>query len=182
MFQVFVGFIPWIIYWSFSGPGLWTVAILGGMTAAAGLVSWRWIKRRDIKSMEAVTLGYFIIHAMITLVLSSSFMKTYGPIASSLVLAGMAFATLAVKNPFTYQYAGVMLSGNPADFSCTPIRFRSLRDSLTGSMPATRNEPPLGVRKPSRHSNVLVFPAPLGTSNPNTSPFLTSKLIPSTAT
>ncbi len=105
MFQVFVGFIPWIIYWSFSGPGLWTVAILGGMTAAAGLVSWRWIKRHDIKTMEAVTLGYFMIHAIITLVLSSSFLKTYGPIANSLVLAGMAIATLAVKNPFTYQYA-----------------------------------------------------------------------------
>ena len=44
MFQVFIGFIPWIIYWSFSGPGLWTIAILGGLIAAAGLVSWRWIQ------------------------------------------------------------------------------------------------------------------------------------------
>ncbi len=105
MFQVFVGFIPWIIYWSFSGPGLWTVAILGGMAASAGLVTWRWIKRRDVKTMEAVTLGYFIVHATLTLVLGSSFLKIYGPIANSLVLAGMAFATLAVKNPFTYQYA-----------------------------------------------------------------------------
>ena len=106
MFQVFIGFIPWIIYWSFSGPGLWTIAILGGLVAPSGrCVSWRWRKRRDVKTMEVVTLGYFAVHAIITLVIGSSFLKTYGPIVNSLVLAGMAFGTLAMKNPFTYQYA-----------------------------------------------------------------------------
>lgn len=105
MFQVFVGFIPWIIYWSFSGPGLWTIAILGGLIIAAGLVSWRWVKRRDVKTMEVVTLGYFAVHAIVTLALGLTFLKTYGPIANSLVLAGMAFGTLAAKSPFTYQYA-----------------------------------------------------------------------------
>jgi len=105
MFQVFVGFIPWILYWSFSGPGLWSVAILGGLVAAAGLVSWRWLKRRDVKTMEVVTLGYFAVHAILTLAFGSPFLKTYGPIANSFVLAGMAFGTLAMKNPFTYQYA-----------------------------------------------------------------------------
>ncbi len=105
MLQVFVGFIPWILYWSFSGPGLWTIAILGGLIAAAALVAWRWFKRRDLKTMEIVTLGYFAVHAIVTLALGSSFLKIYGPIANSLVLAGMAFGTLAMKNPFTYQYA-----------------------------------------------------------------------------
>jgi phytoene dehydrogenase-like protein/intracellular septation protein A len=105
MLQVFVGFIPWIIYWSFSGPGLWMIAIPGAVIAAAGLVTWRWFARHNVKTMEAVTLGYFVVHAIVTLALGSSFLKTYGPIVNSLVLAGMAFATLAVKNPFTYQYA-----------------------------------------------------------------------------
>ncbi|MFZ5911262.1 MAG: FAD-dependent oxidoreductase [Chloroflexota bacterium] len=105
MFQVLFGFIPWIIYWSLSGPGLWTIAILGGLAAAIIIVSWRWLKRRDVKTMEVVTLGYFIVHAVLTLALGSPFLKTYGPIANSLVLAGMAFFTLAMKDPFTYQYA-----------------------------------------------------------------------------
>ena len=105
MFQVFIGFIPWILYWSFSGPGLWTVAILGGLAAAVGLVSWRWLKRRDVKTMEVVTLGYFAVHAVLTLALGSPFLKTYGAIVNSAVLAGMAVSTLAMKNPFTYQYA-----------------------------------------------------------------------------
>ena len=89
----------------FLGPGLWTNAILGGLIGAAALVTWRWFKRRDLKTMEIVTLGYFAVHAIVTLALGSSFLKTYGPIANSLVLAGMAFGTLAMKNPFTYQYA-----------------------------------------------------------------------------
>ena len=55
--------------------------------------------------MEVVTLGYFAVHAIITLAFGSPFLKTYGPIVNSLVLAGMAFGTLAMKNPFTYQYA-----------------------------------------------------------------------------
>jgi all-trans-retinol 13,14-reductase len=105
MFQVFVGFIPWIIYWSFSGPGLWSAAILGGLIASISLVAFRYIRKRDVKTMEVVTLGYFAVHTIITLVLGSSFLKTYGPIANSFVLAMMAFSTLAMKNPFTYQYA-----------------------------------------------------------------------------
>jgi phytoene dehydrogenase-like protein/intracellular septation protein A len=105
MFQVLFGFIPWILYWSFSGPDLWSAAILGGMLAAAGLVSWRWLTRRDVKTMEVVTLGYFAVHALVTLVLGSDFLKTYSPVVNSLILAGMAFSTLAMKNPFTYQYA-----------------------------------------------------------------------------
>ncbi len=105
MFQVFVGFIPWIIYWSLSGPGLWTAAILGGLAVAAGLVAFRYFRKHDVKTMEVVTLGYFAVHAFLTLGLGSSLLQTYGVIANSLVLAGMAFGTLAMKNPFTYQYA-----------------------------------------------------------------------------
>ena len=104
MLQVLIGFVPWIIYWSFSGPGLWTIAILGGLLAAFGLVAFR-IKRRNVKTMEAVTLVYFAIHAVLMLVLGWSFLKVYGPIANSLVLAGMALGSLALKSPFTYEYA-----------------------------------------------------------------------------
>jgi all-trans-retinol 13,14-reductase len=105
MFQVFLGFTPWIIYWIFSGASLWTPAILGGLLAAVGLVTWRWIKRRDIKTMEAVTLGYFAIDAVVTLGIHLSFFETYGFILNSITLTGMAWGTLLARSPFTYQYA-----------------------------------------------------------------------------
>lgn len=105
MRQVIFGFLPWIVFWSLSGPDLWTPAILGALLAAALLVVWRWFARRDLKSMEVVTLGYFAVHALLTLGLHSPLLKTYGPIANSLVLAGMAWGTLLAGSPFTYEYA-----------------------------------------------------------------------------
>jgi len=105
MLQVLVGFIPWIIYWSFSGPGLWTPAILGALVASTGLVAIRFWKKRDVKTMEVISLAYFGLHALVTLALGLSFFKMYSPIANSLVLALMAWGTLAARSPFTYQYA-----------------------------------------------------------------------------
>jgi all-trans-retinol 13,14-reductase len=105
MLQVFIGFIPWIVFWSLSGPGLWTPAVLGALLAAAGLVTWRWLKRRDLKTMEVVSLGYFAVHAIVTLALGLPFFKQYGPALNNLVLAGMAWGTLLAGSPFTYQYA-----------------------------------------------------------------------------
>ena len=105
MFQVFLGFAPWIIYWIFSGINLWTPAILGGLLAAVGLVTWRWIKRRDVKTMEAVTLGYFMLNVLVTLGLNLSLFNTHGPLLIGLTLAGMAFGSLLARSPFTYQYA-----------------------------------------------------------------------------
>lgn len=105
MLQVFIGFIPWIVFWSLSGPGLWTPAILGALLAAIGLVSWRWLKRRDVKTLEIISLGYFAMHTIVTLMLGMPFFKDYGPVLNSLVLAGMAWGTLLAGSPFTYQYA-----------------------------------------------------------------------------
>jgi all-trans-retinol 13,14-reductase len=105
MFQVFLGFAPWIIYWIFSGSKLWSLAILGGLFVATILVTWRWLKQRDVKAMEAVTLGYFLIHAIVTLGFNLLFFKNYAPILSNLTLASMAWGTLITRSPFTYQYA-----------------------------------------------------------------------------
>jgi all-trans-retinol 13,14-reductase len=105
MFQVFVGFIPWILYWIFSGIGLWTIAILGGLLAALGIVAYRYIRRRDLKAMEVVTFGYFAVHVIVTLVFGLSLLKSYGFVVNNLVLAAMAIGSLLMKSPFTYQYA-----------------------------------------------------------------------------
>lgn len=105
MGQVLIGFIPWIVFWVLSGPGLWTPAVLGALLSAAGLVAWRWRAHRDVKTMEVISLGYFLAHALVTLAFGLPIFKDYGPVLNSLVLAGMAWGTLLAGSPFTYQYA-----------------------------------------------------------------------------
>jgi len=105
MLQTLLGFLPWIIFWIFSGMDNWPVAILGALASAAAIITWRWFTRHNFKTMEVVALGYFAIHAIVTLVLGNDFLIHYGPIVNALVLAAMAWGTLLAKSPFTYEYA-----------------------------------------------------------------------------
>src|SRR5207244_13126816 len=57
-----------------------------------------------------------------------------------------------------------------------------LSDLLRTSSPRTRACPPVGIRRQSRISTVVVFPAPLGPRKANTSPFVGLKDMPLTAT
>ncbi|MBI5350895.1 MAG: all-trans-retinol 13,14-reductase, partial [Chloroflexi bacterium] len=104
MFWIFVAFIPLIIFWSLSGAGLWTAALTAGVIASLILNGWR-ASQRNIKTMEVITLIYFVIHFTITLIFNSPFFKDYGVILNSLTLALMAFGSMLAKSPFTYQYA-----------------------------------------------------------------------------
>ncbi|MBI5715276.1 MAG: NAD(P)/FAD-dependent oxidoreductase, partial [Chloroflexi bacterium] len=104
MFWIFVAFIPWIIFWSLSGAGLWTAALTAGVIASLILNGWR-ASQRNLKTMEVITLIYFVIHFTITLIFNSPFFKDYGVILNSLTLALMAFGSMLAKSPFTYQYA-----------------------------------------------------------------------------
>lgn len=104
MVWVFVGFVPWILFWNLSGPGLWTTAVLAGMIASLTLNAYRW-PRRNFKALELITLIYFTVHLIFTAILGSSFFIDYGAILNRLTLAGMAWGTLLAGSPFTYQYA-----------------------------------------------------------------------------
>ena len=105
MFQVLFGFIPWIIFWIFSGMDNWPVAILGALLSAAIIITWRRLSRHNFKTMEVVTLAFFATHAVVTLALGNDFLIRYGPVVNGLVLSAMAWGTLLARSPFTYEYA-----------------------------------------------------------------------------
>ena len=70
------------------------------------------------------------------------------------------------------------------DCKTIPMRFlhsRAACPSSLGSNPSTRTLPESLVRKPSRISTVVVFPAPFGPSKANISPDAMDKSIPLTA-
>lgn len=105
MGQAFVGFLPWIIFWVCSGFGMWGVALVGSALAAAALVGWRSARGQSPKTMELITLAYFCVHAVVTLVLGLPFLKEHGAVVNNSVLALMAWGSLAAGSPFTYEYA-----------------------------------------------------------------------------
>ncbi|MDI6770661.1 MAG: SCP2 sterol-binding domain-containing protein [Anaerolineales bacterium] len=104
MAWVFIGFVPWIIYWSLSGPGL-DVAGMGGAFLAALLLNGYRVYTRNYKTLELVTLGYFAVAFFVTLATGASLFVTYGGILVYVALAGVAWGSLAARSPFTCEYA-----------------------------------------------------------------------------
>jgi phytoene dehydrogenase-like protein len=104
MIWIFVAFVPWIVYWGFSGLGLWPVAVITGLVTALALNAYR-LSRRQVKAMELVTLVFFAVHFLVTFVLGSPLFLTYDAVLVSGTLAAMAWGTLLAGPPFTYQYA-----------------------------------------------------------------------------
>jgi phytoene dehydrogenase-like protein len=101
---IFIGFVPWILYWMLSGPGLWTEAVTAGLAAALALNAYR-LRQRQVKTMELVTLAFFAAHFAVTVVLGSPLFKTCSAVLAGAALALMAWGTLLAGSPFTYQYA-----------------------------------------------------------------------------
>ncbi len=102
--RIFIGFVPWILYWMLSGPGLWTEAVTAGLAAALALNAYR-LRQRQVKTMELVTLAFFAAHFAVTVVLGSPLFNTCSAVLAGTALALMAWGTLLAGSPFTYQYA-----------------------------------------------------------------------------
>jgi len=104
MVWIFISFVPWILYWTLSGYGLWTEAVTAGLGAALVLNAYRF-RLRQVRTMELVTLAFFAAHCAVTVVLGSPLFKVYDAVLVGATLALMAWVTLLAGSPFTYQYA-----------------------------------------------------------------------------
>jgi len=101
---IFIAFIPWIAYWSLSGPGLVMPGVIAALIGALVLNTYR-LRTGNPKLMDAVTLAFFALHFVFTAILRSGAFVTYGGVLVYLALALMAWGSLAARSPFTYQYA-----------------------------------------------------------------------------
>lgn len=144
MVWVFIAFVPWILYWALSGPGLWTAAVSAGLASALALNAYR-LARRQAKTMELVTLGFFAAHFAATVVLGSPLFKVYDAVLVGATLAAMAWGTLLAGSPFTYQYAREDWPRRPA--ACPSRRVRPRRCWPTRSPIRT---PSAGWTSPTR--------------------------------
>ena len=127
MAWVVVAFVPWILYWVFSGTNMPLNGILLALSASEFLNGYR-VLTKKIMIMDLVTLLYFVADFASTILLRSTLFLRFGGLLVYLVLCGMAFGSLAVRNPFTYQYAR---QDWPEEYWDQPI-FRSTNNRITG--------------------------------------------------
>jgi len=97
-------FVPWILYWMLAGMGYTTAAILSGLGVSLAINGYRFAARKT-KIMDTVSLVVLAAFAFVTLVLRSDVLVFYGGIVSDAALALMAWGSLLLGNPFTYDYA-----------------------------------------------------------------------------
>jgi len=101
---IFIAFVPWIAYWSLSGPGLVIPGVSVALVGALALNIYRF-RIGNPKLMDAVTLAFFGLHFIFTAILHSDLFVIYGGVLVYVALALMAWGSLVAGSPFTYQYA-----------------------------------------------------------------------------
>jgi phytoene dehydrogenase-like protein len=121
-----IAFVPWILYWVLSAENVPLYGTVLALSASVLLVGYRALGKK-IMIMDIVTLLYFIADFAFTIVLGSTLFLRFGGLLVYLVLSGMAFVSLAVRSPFTYQYAR---QDWPREYWDMPL-FRSTNNTIT---------------------------------------------------
>jgi phytoene dehydrogenase-like protein len=126
MVWVAVAFVPWILYWVLSAADVPIYGIILALPASALLVGYRALSRK-VMIMDLVTLLYFLVDFVFTIMLGSTLFLRLGGLLIYMVLCGMAFLSLAIRTPFTYQYAR---EDWPREYWGMPL-FRSTNITIT---------------------------------------------------
>lgn len=123
-----VAFVPWILYGVFSGANMSAFGILLALSVSAVLNGHWLLIKRNFMIMDLVTLLYFVAGFTSTVLFGSTLFLHFGGLLVYLVLCVMAFGSLALRNPFTYQYAK---QDWPKEIWDQPL-FKSTNNRITG--------------------------------------------------
>ncbi|WP_234344378.1 hypothetical protein [Streptomyces sp. WM6372] len=105
-----IGMAPWIIFSLVVGPGRFEIAVVLALATTIVLVAAGRIINRGSswKLLELADLAFFTILAVIGLLASDGtrrWLETYAGEVSNIALALIAFGSMAIRMPFTLQYA-----------------------------------------------------------------------------
>ncbi|MEV4946748.1 hypothetical protein [Streptomyces sp. NPDC053755] len=105
-----VGMAPWIIFSLLVGPGRFEIAVaLALLTGVALVAGGRFVDRGSSwKLLELSDLVFFAVLAVIGAFASDGtlrWLETYAGEVSNIALVVIAFGSMAVRMPFTLQYA-----------------------------------------------------------------------------
>ncbi len=101
---IFLSFLPWIVFWVLSGHNNYQIAALAA-TVVVVLLNVRDIKHRSIKILDLGTLIFFIILTGISFLSIAVWVDHYSAPLSGVAMFIIAATSLAIRKPFTIQYA-----------------------------------------------------------------------------
>ncbi|MFB6806222.1 hypothetical protein [Streptomyces sp. NPDC056387] len=105
-----VGMAPWIIFSLLVGPGRFEIAVVLALATTVVLVAAGRIVHRGSswKLLELADLFFFAALAVVGLLASDNtrhWLETYAGEVSNIALVVIAFGSMAIRRPFTLQYA-----------------------------------------------------------------------------
>ncbi len=101
---IFLSFLPWIVFWTLSGRNNYQIATLAA-TVVVLFLNVRNIKNRNIKILDLGTLIFFIVLTAISFLSKVVWVDRYSTPLSDTAMFIIAAISLAVRKPFTIQYA-----------------------------------------------------------------------------
>jgi drug/metabolite transporter superfamily protein YnfA len=105
---VFLGFVPWIVFSVVAGPSTWMWAALAALICSLVLAVPDWRRSRSISVLDAAGLVFFAVMVVLAFVLDRETLQPIedrAQLLASIVIALVAFGSLAFGRPFTEYYA-----------------------------------------------------------------------------
>jgi hypothetical protein len=121
---VFLGFVPWIVFAVVSGPSTWEWAALAALACSLILVVPSFRRTHSMSVLDAVGIVFFAVMAILALVLDRATLEPLedrAQLLSSVVIAVVAFGSLAAGRPFTAYYAK---QTTPREYWQSPVFLR----------------------------------------------------------
>ncbi|NMO90586.1 hypothetical protein [Actinomycetospora sp. TBRC 11914] len=133
---VFLGFVPWIVFSVVSGPSTWEWAALAGLVCSLILVVPTWRRTHSMSILDAAGIAFFAVMAVLALALDRATLQPLedrAQLLSSVVIAVVAFGSLAAGRPFTEYYAK---QSTPREYWQSPVftRINRVLTALWGTV------------------------------------------------
>ncbi len=101
---IFLSFLPWIIFWVISGNNNYQIGALAAMVMVIFL-NIKNVKQGNVKILDLGTLIFFFILTGISFFSMAVWVDKYAAPLSNVAMFLIAVISLALRKPFTIQYA-----------------------------------------------------------------------------
>ena len=101
---IFLSFLPWIVFWAIRGNNNYRIGALVA-TVIVVFLNIKNVKQGNVKILDLGTLIFFFILTGISFISTAVWVDKYSAPLSSIAMFVIAAISLAVRKPFTMQYA-----------------------------------------------------------------------------